>query len=81
MKQFVIDIISRFKIDDAETRVGVVSFSTTAVINFHLQQYDDVDEIAQKIWDLTYMGGISNAGAGISVIGYVLPLRQFNFNK
>jgi len=78
IKQFVTDIIRGLKIIDDQTRVGVVTFSTTAVTNFHLQQYYDVDEIAKKIWDMSYLAGVTNMADGISVIGYVALLRQFN---
>ena len=68
-KQFLIDIIRRFKINDRQTRFGVVSYATKAVANFQLRKYDDVDEMAKKIWDLTYLGGVSNTADAISVIG------------
>ena len=81
IKQFVTDIIRGLKIIDDQTRVGVVTFSSMAVTNFHLQQYDDVDEIAQKIWDMSYLSGGTNIADGISVIGYVALLRQFSDYK
>ena len=46
--------------------------------NFHLGQYDDVDEMAKKIWDMTYLGGNTNTADGISVTGFIALLRQFN---
>ena len=78
IKQFVTDIIRGLKIIDDQTRVGIVSFSTTAVTNFHLQQYYDVDEMAKKIWAMSYLSGATNTADGILVIGYVALLRQLN---
>ena len=79
IKQFVTDIIRGLKIIDDQTRVGVVSFSTTAVTNFHLKQYYDVDEMAKKIWDMPlFLSGGTNMADGISVTGSVALLRQFN---
>ena len=78
MKQFVIDIIRRLYIAKDATHVGVVSFSTQTVTNFHLKQYYDVDKMAKKIWDMTYLGGNTNTADGILVTGSVALLRQFN---
>jgi len=67
IKQFAIDVIRGLKIGADQTRVGIVSFSTTAVTNFHLQQYYDVDEMANKIYDMTYAAGATNIADGIMV--------------
>ena len=66
-KQYVIDIIHGFKISSDQTRVGVVSFSTIVVANFHLQQYYDVDVMADKIWELPYLAGGTYTPEGIMV--------------
>ena len=75
IKQFVTDFIRGLKIIDDQTRVGVVSFSTTAVTNFHLKQYYDVDEMAKKIWDMPFLSGGTNTADGISVTGSIALLR------
>ena len=67
IKQFAIDVIRGLKIGLDQTRVGVVSFSTTAVTNFHLHEYYDVDIMAKQIGDMTYAAGAMNIADGITV--------------
>ena len=63
------DVIHGLKISADQTRVGVVSFATMTVNNFHLQEYYDVDEMAEKIWEMAYLAGSTNTADGIMVGG------------
>jgi len=72
-KQFVIDIIRGMKISADQTRVGVISFSTQVFVNFHLQEYYDVDVMADKVWALPYIAGVTNTPDGIMVSDITNP--------
>ena len=65
LKQFVIDIIRGLKISGDQPHVGVVSFSTSTVVN--LLQYGDEDVVAKKIWELPYMTGFFSPADSILV--------------
>ena len=65
MKQFVIDVIRGIKIRADQPHIGIVSFSTTTVVN--LMQYYDEDVIAKKIWELPYMNGVFSAADSLLV--------------
>jgi len=67
LKQFVMDVTSGFNIASNQTHVGVVSYSTRAVKQFHLQQYYDADVVTKAIWDMAYLAGLTNTADGISV--------------
>ena len=67
VKQFVMDVVRGLKISEAQTRVGVVSFSTMTVTNFHLEEYFDADDMSAAIWELLYMAGSTNTADGIKV--------------
>jgi hypothetical protein len=67
VKQFVIDITQGLKISVTQTHVGFVSFAESARTIFHLQQYYDAGVLAEKIWEVANMPGVSNPAEGISV--------------
>ncbi|KAK2161998.1 hypothetical protein NP493_1548g00037 [Ridgeia piscesae] len=76
VKQFVMDVIHGLKISADQTRVGVVSFATMTVNNFHLQEYYDVDEMAEKIWEMAYLAGSTNTADGIMFMRQMMAMHR-----
>ena len=67
VKQIAVDIVQGFKISDAHTHVGVVTYSTATVANFHMQQYYDVKRMVKTIWEMDFLAGLTNTADGILV--------------
>jgi collagen type VI alpha len=49
------------------SRVALISFSTTAVVYFHLDQYTTMQQILDAC-SITYSGGTTNAAAGLAAM-------------
>ncbi|KAK2186747.1 hypothetical protein NP493_190g03002 [Ridgeia piscesae] len=67
-KQFVIDVVKGLKIREDQTRIGVISFSTTVRTDISLGEITDTDELINKVWDIDYMAGVTNTAGGLKLM-------------
>ena len=57
VKTFLSKLVGRLDIDSGSTRVGVVTYATTARTRFNLNAYTTVAAVQSAISRLTYSGG------------------------
>ena len=67
-KEFVKAMIDLFDINSGKIRVGVVSYSNWAFLEFHLNTYTTKEEMKNAISNVTHYRGDTNTG---STIGYM----------
>ena len=67
-KTFVNDIVDFFEIGSENTRVGVIQYSSSVNIEFHLNQYTDKMSIQQAIANISYMGGSTETERALNVM-------------
>ena len=60
VKTFLSQIIRRLDIDSRNTRVGLVTYSTSARVRFYLSSHSSVAAVLSAISRLSYSGGSSN---------------------
>ena len=65
MLEFVIDIIQRLDIGDMDVHVGVVSFSHTSRVEFHLDEYFVKHDLVEAIRKIQYIGSYTHTAAGL----------------
>ncbi|CAH1784875.1 unnamed protein product [Owenia fusiformis] len=68
VKTFVKDIILNLPISSSKTRVGAVSFATSAQRNFYLNTYFDNRELLNAIERIPYTGGATNIAEALQLI-------------
>ena len=68
MKQLAIDITESFEIGLNRTRVAWISFSNTARVVFHLDQYSDKASLHRAISSIAYGRGGTGIGEGIETL-------------
>ena len=73
MKQFVYNTVNEFDIGADETQVGVISFSSSAQVQFYLNTYHDKSALLTAINNLPYSGGGTDTAAALNL------LRQSGF--
>ena len=54
VKDFISEVVERFAIGPQETRVAVVTYSDTAVVNFGFQNFMSREEVLDAVQSLTY---------------------------
>ena len=71
--QFVTDIVDGLTIGPDNTRVGVIVYSNTASIHFHLNTYYDKTSVQDAIrnLDTLYIGGNTNTSGGLLTLTQV----------
>jgi len=57
MKSFVSRLIARMDIDSGNTRVGIVTFSTSVGTHFNLNSHATIASLQSAILSLDYLGG------------------------
>ncbi|XP_064631744.1 uncharacterized protein LOC135490027 [Lineus longissimus] len=66
VKAFTADIVSRFDIASTQIRVGVMTYSTSNVLQFNLQDYFDKAKMINAINAIVYTGGGTYTGAALA---------------
>ncbi|KAL5006010.1 hypothetical protein ScPMuIL_017168 [Solemya velum] len=77
MLSFTRDFVLHFDIDSGDIRVGVVMFSTTSQIHFHLDDYYSTANIYKAIGDIDYSPGNTNTAAGLRAIREVMFTEEY----
>ncbi|XP_033646749.1 integrin alpha-1-like [Asterias rubens] len=67
-KQFVNDVVDSFEIGSDRTRVGVIQYSSSVNIEFHLNQYTDKSSLQQAISSINYISGGTNTEEALNVM-------------
>ena len=67
-KTFVNDIVDFFEIGSENTRVGVIQYSSSVNIEFHLKQYTDKMSTQQAIANISYMDGGTHTEDALNVM-------------
>ncbi|XP_005097974.2 collagen alpha-1(XII) chain [Aplysia californica] len=65
---FVSDLIKMFDIGKDKTRVAIVSFSTNASVEFHLDEYYLKKDVTDRTEKILYTGGNTNTGAALKLV-------------
>ena len=68
MKQFVYDTVNEFDIGPDDTQVGVISYSSSARVQFYLNNYHDKATLLAAINALPFYGGGTNTAAAIDLL-------------
>ncbi len=67
-KTFVQDVVDGFVIGSERTRVGVIQYSSSVNIEFHLNQYADKSSLQQAIANIIYLGGNTDTESALGVM-------------
>ena len=59
IRKFLEEFVSRLDIGQDEIRVAATLFSNEAVLAFHLDQYDDQEEVLDHVMTLPYLVGLN----------------------
>ena len=65
VKQFIIALVTEANIDNGEARIGVLRYSDTADVQFHMNEYSDRMEMINAIGAIQYRSGTSNTAAAL----------------
>ena len=60
LKRFIISLIGQLDIGLDRVRVGAIKYSTTASVEFPLDQYSSKEALNQAINDMVYLGRKTN---------------------
>ena len=66
MKSFVSQLVGRLDIDSGNTRVGLVTFSSSVGTSFNLNAYSTVASVQAAVDSLRYGGGGTNTAAALA---------------
>ena len=66
-KDFVKELASKFGIDTQDSRVGVVTFSTDAVLSIKLDEYSTLSDFQQAVDNIPLMGKLTRIDKGLRV--------------
>ncbi|XP_060079522.1 collagen alpha-1(XII) chain-like [Ylistrum balloti] len=67
-KQFVSSVINDFEISRTDTQVGLVTFSTSATAEIHLQQYNTKPSLIHAVQQVTYKNGETRTDIGLTTV-------------
>lgn len=67
-KQLMIEVVSAVNIDDGMARVAVVTFSTSAKVEFFLDDFTTNKGVQKAIKGIVYEGGLTNIVSGLSLV-------------
>jgi len=68
MKSFVSRLIARMDVDSGNTRVGIVTFSSSVGTYFNLNSRATIASLQPAILTLTYLGGSTNTSAALAFV-------------
>lgn len=68
VKDFIYKVVEELTIGKRHTRVGVVSYSTSARMGFHLDDYITKSGVEDAISSVGYVYGNTNTAAGIKMV-------------
>ena len=76
VKEFIKQIIRVFDINTDHTRVGLITFSDSPILQFNLSAYADVDNLSVAIDKVTYSQG--GTDTGLRFKHHFIVLKIFN---
>ena len=68
MRLFVSQLVSRMDIDNGNTRVALVTFSSGTETSFDFNDYTTVASVQSAIAALNYSGGSTNTGGALAFV-------------
>ena len=68
MKSFLSKLVGSFDVDNGNTRVGLVAFSTNVGTSFDLNAYSSVASLQSAISSLSYSRGNTNTAAALAYV-------------
>lgn len=75
VKEFTINVVRSLTIDKNQVRVAVMSFSKTAVINFHLNRYNNQKDLIEAIRKIGYRKGSTNTHLALRLLNTVFQRK------
>ena len=66
--QFVADVTSSFTLGQNNIRVGVVTFGSDVIPDFHLNAHESSDDLRAALKNVSYLGGGTNTGSAIRFV-------------
>ena len=57
VKLFIVSVVDSFEISNETVRVGLIEFSSSAAVQFHLQQYSNKEDAKTAVAAIPYHGG------------------------
>ena len=66
--EYVASVVQELTIGPNATQVSLVSYSDTATMEFHLNQYSAMDDLIAAIKQVPYQAGKTNTSGGIRVM-------------
>lgn len=70
--RFVIDVVDQFPIGRSSNRIGVVSFSNWAQLEFHLKDYENKAQVEAAIGEMVPMNGDTNTASALAYVRDVM---------
>ncbi len=74
---FIKDLIGMLPIGNRKTRVGAVSFSDDATLNFPMDMYDNVKDLGEAVLNIPYLGDSTNTGKALKIAREVCFSSKF----
>lgn len=68
LTNFAADIVRQLDVHPNRTRVGLIYWSDSAFVAFHLNQYPTRQDVIQAITYAPYLGGKTNTAAGLQLL-------------
>ncbi|XP_064631743.1 collagen alpha-3(VI) chain-like [Lineus longissimus] len=72
VKQFIADVVSKFDVGGATVRIGLVTYTYKARLQFHLNAYTNLADILTAIQNVPYITGSTNTASGIAYMRDVM---------
>ncbi|XP_052075414.1 polycystin-1-like [Mytilus californianus] len=77
MKYFVVSLVELMQIGPEQVRIGLMTFETTPIVIFQLNEYPDSATIITNILGANFTGGLTYAGAALNKVRTsMLPLAR-----
>ena len=65
---FVVNVVTQLDVDSGKVRIGVITFSNTATIQFGLSTYNSSSDVIDAIRALPYRGYTADISTGLRTL-------------
>ena len=76
MRDFAVNVVNQFTIGPQNTRVGMIVFSTVAMVIFSLDTLDTASEVIWEIQQIPYYGGGTNTSGALDLL-----VKEFSIGR
>ena len=66
--EYLCDLIEELELSKNKTRIGVISYSDNATVQFYFNKYSSIDDVTAAIKRIPYNGGKSNVASAFKIM-------------